>query len=71
MKVWTNQLQTSNYNCDDGTHIVAEDSQYIFINGQAHDKTTLKPIFGVRFGVSNEKIPNAIEQQCVYAKRFT
>ena len=57
MKVWTNQPGTSNYNCDDGTHIVAEDSQYIFINGQAHDKTTLKPIFGVRFGVSNEKFP--------------
>jgi hypothetical protein len=57
MKVWTNQPGTHNYNCDDGTHIVAEDSQYIFINGQAHDKTTLKPIFGVRFGVSNEKFP--------------
>ena len=57
MKVWTNQPGTHNYNCDDTTHIVAEDSQYIFINGQAHDKTTLKPIFGVRFGVSNEMFP--------------
>lgn len=57
MKVWTNQPGSHDYNCDDTTHIVAEDSQYIFINGQAHDKTTLKPIFGVRFGVSNEKFP--------------
>ena len=57
MKVWTNQPGSHDYNCDDGTHIVAEDSQYIFINGQAHDKDTLKPIFGVRFGVSNEKFP--------------
>lgn len=57
MKVWTNQPGSSDYNPDDTTHIVAEDSQYIFINGQAHDKTTLKPIFGVRFGVSNEMFP--------------
>ncbi len=70
MKVWTNQPGTFNYNCDDGTHIVAEDSQYIFINGQAHDKDTLKPIFGVRYGVSSDHWPMLLSNSVFIPKRL-
>lgn len=42
-----------------------EDDDYIFINGKAHDKTTLSPIFGKSYNASSHHSPYMRLDNCV------
>lgn len=48
MKVWSNSPNNSGYNTGDNCINLCEDDEYIFIDGQAHEKDTLSPVFNKR-----------------------